>query len=248
MPLAEWPLLRKLTLHGPLSPSTCSFVRRLVHLTSLRVGHFSQFVQLMTPDGPVPPHLEDVQLDFSRLWLSAEVAPLLLKLKSLRRLQAYFCSDPMILLPILRQLTSLDVNRQSSCDLDLFVSALQQCTQLTRLHVIDSGLSASHLASILPATRHLQSLAVMSANVRSLEFLSQAPLELLYLACCPLEPTDLVAHLRPLRALETLLLDECFTSDLDSATIAALTPGGEGFLAGTWPRLHTFHWTLIPSL
>lgn len=158
--------------------------------------------------------------------VTPDTLPLVLKLQSLRQLQAKVAlPDAMLLIPILRQLRSLEVWRERSSaydrdnddsELDRFVLALQQAIHLTELALTDSTLTAAHLALILPPMHQLQSLTVWSTAVRSLDFLSRpemahlsATLKDLRLDVCQLDPTDLVAHLRPLRVLETLMLNEC---------------------------------------
>jgi len=181
--------------------------------------------------------------------LSAEMAPLLLRLPTLTELRPLWISllDMRPLLAGLSELRTiaavlpLDV-LEPSLWWSHFAEAILLCPQLTKLSLsgtqLTHALSDEQLTVILRAVPRLQSLTIANWRQTTLRCISEIPhlpamlqrLVLLY----EVYSSDLV-NLRPLRALRSL---ELYLSPRANPLLRLqLTPGHPQFLARHWPRL-----------
>jgi hypothetical protein len=249
-PLVRLPALDTLVLYKAAAPAALQIVRQMKHLTMLWLVSMQQFIQLMSGAGPLPP-LEAVGILDSVLDVTDQTAPLLLKLQTLRSVALKFViRDPTPLVPVLRNLHRLSVAFLPPCDLDLLVAALKHCTILTDLELLNEAFTAVHLSILLPLMPLLHTLTIISAGVTSLAFLTKAThlhttLNTLRLMDCNLAASE-IRSLKPLRALEELYLDRCFTAPLDANSLTMLTPDADGFMREWWPKLQKMEYIPKP--
>ena len=90
------------------------------------------------------------------------------------------------------------------------------------------GLTAAHLADLLPRLPRLRQLHLHRLSIDSLAFLSHPPLTDLLVALgledCAQLPLDELRHVHALRGLKTLRLCSSFTAPLDEHSQSLLTP------------------------
>lgn len=246
-PLVALPALTSLTSSGiPLG--AIDTIRRMAHLHQLncrafRLQHFERLVSSEV-DAPIPP-LEMSPLGPLSPNIDERVASLLLRLPTLTAVRGIFLlADVGPLLRGLPNLRDLLVHtlQGTIVQVDSLVAGVQECRHLTCLHLQHPKVADAHLVEILSALPALTELSVVCGpTVTELTFLNRVPgLTKLILFGDQRIDSSAACHLAGLPALTFLCLRGVFSSPLDPAAVARMTPGSASFDSKTWPRLKHF--------
>jgi len=234
-PLAALPLLCRLTVLGykaaqvaEITDAQVEQLRALPRLLQLSVKPVSTALLRRLLAQPHGLQWQDISLPRPLRQDDAALLPQLPSLTALtltaRRLDSF---------DFLRRLPNLLWLKCSYCDgTDAqLVDALRHCTNIFELHLNGcDGLTAAHLAELLPRLPQLESLTLRGLRIDSLSFLSQAPLtdrlNILQLIRCAQLPVAELRHVHSLRGLRELSLHDSFAERLDPncESLMALRP------------------------
>ena len=237
--LADCPSLTDLALEGVEVRAEPKLTHAQVDQIRSSLGHLSRFsAGRMQPNQLarfLQPPVTARWRDIGFVYADEPTAELLLRLPTLTKLDITYVRDTahVDFLPQLSQLLSLTLEcdkhvlglRAWYLPADALLASLLRCTCLTEL-ALACGFNSTHWSALL-GKLSIKQLTIRGGDLDTLQCFATGPITQslveLTIEFLKLPPSEL-PHLYGLRRLQTLRLDDCFSSRLDDALLDQLSP------------------------